>query len=231
MQLPQVSLFRVSILLTLVVLQASPAAAITVSATTFEGTTYNLIRDDSGHEWLSLLATDGLTYAFVSSQIDNAIGDYADYRFATRDEVAALFVDYGAPDIDVGATGANFPIATALEADFGSTGAISVGEPLSWGYTSTILVQGSNTFPNFHLSPLVRLQTAGGEARFATTLAVDVVSDPNPHLRGSWLIRTTAASPQTVPSLSVPFALLLAGMLVLIGGFLVRRRSMRPQQS
>ncbi len=165
----------------------------------------------------------------MSTQIDNAVGDYADYRFATRGEVVALFLDYGAPDLDAGASNANFPVATAVEADFGSTGSISVGEPLSWGYTSTILVQGTNSFPNFHLSPLVRVQSAGGEARFTTNLSVDVVSDPNTQLRGSWVSRTSAAPPQIVPGLSARSAWLLVGLLALAGALLLRRRSLRLQ--
>jgi len=213
-------LLHASVMLICTVLLATPAVAITVSSTTFEGSVYNRILDDSGNEWLSLLATDGLTYGFVSSQIDNAIGDYADYRFATVNEVVALFENYGAPDIDVGATNANFPSATALQNDFGSTGAISIGEPLTWGYTSTILVQGPTSFPSFHLSPFVRVQTSAGEARFQTVLSVSVTADPNTHLRGSWLISTT-----TMPSIPEPSTAALTALgLVLLGFHAWRRR-------
>lgn len=224
MQFSMTRIFQSLIILTCVALPTTQLKAITVSTTSFEGSAYNLIADNSGNLWLSLLATDAQSYAFVSSQIDNAVGDYADYRFATQAEVAALFEDYGAPDIDLGATDANFPAATAFQADFGSTGSISIGEPFTFGYTSTILVQGTNTFPNYHLSPYVQIQTAKAEATFRISLSVDVISDPNGHLRGSWLIRTTAPPPPVVPTLSAPSVLLLIALLSLIGGAVLKPR-------
>lgn len=212
------------IILTCLMLQTMPVAAITVSSTTFEGSTYNLMTDDSGNNWLSLLATDGLTYGFVSNQIDAAIGDYADYHFATQPEVVALFGDYGATVFDIGATDVSFIPASALQGDFGSTGAISIGEPLTWGYTSTILVQGDTSFPSFHISPFARVQTGIGigEAQFRTTLSVNVVTDPNIHLRGSWLIQNAV-----VP---LPSAVWLFGS-GLVGFMGVARRRKDPSDS
>jgi len=209
-----------SLLIISTTLQTNPAIAATVSSTTFNGNTFNLMTDSFGNEWLSLLATDGQTFGFVSNQIDGAIGDYASYHFATRTEVVALFTDYGATAFDIGPTNASFAPASALQSDFGSTGAISIGEPVTWGYTSTILVQGANTFPSFHLSPFARVQTSKGEAEFRTTLSIDVSNDANPHLRGSWLIRNTAVS--TVP---VPAAIWLfgSGLIGLAG--IARHRS------
>jgi len=189
---PGKELFYASIMLACMMLQATPASARTVTNITFEGSSYNLITDDSGKDWLSLLATDGQTYGFVDNQINNAIGDYADYHFATRDQVKALFVEYGAMNINLAPSETDFAPASALQSDFGSTGTISVGEPFTFGYTSTILVQGSNSFPNFHLSPIVQVQTNNGEAQFRTMLSVDVINDTHTGLRGSWLIRNTA---------------------------------------
>jgi hypothetical protein len=167
-----------------------PVFAITVTTTTFQGSSYNLITDNFGNEWLSLLATDGLSYSTVSTNISNALGDYSYYRFATKNEVLALFNEYGAPDIDLGQTTANAPFATTFQNDFGLTGADAGGGSLSWGYTSDILTG----FPNFHVSPIVNLDTGGGGnpgASFQTNLNVDIFFGLNPLDRGSWLIKNT----------------------------------------
>ncbi len=214
-----VSIVTISLIVQIAAVEAAPVVSTTIFNNGFGASAYNLITDSNGKEWLSLQATDGMSYSVVDNNINSQVGDFGDYRFATKAEVLALFQEYGAPDIDAGQTAANVPFANAFQNDFGITGG-NIGQTRTWGYTSDILPG----FPSFHVTPFVNLDLGGGvnpKASFRTDLKVDIFFGANAFERGSWLIRNNVAAAP------VPAAVWLfgSGLLGLVG--VARRRTDR----
>ncbi len=81
----------------------STGAGAALVSTDWQAAGDNLITEDTatGLQWLDLSETYGLSYEFVSSQF-GAGGQFEGFRYATQDEVVALWANFGI-DLSAGA--------------------------------------------------------------------------------------------------------------------------------
>lgn len=217
-------------------LSAQSAAALFVASSSDEFGRNSLVVDStSGLTWLNLDVTAGLSFNAVAGLLETD-ARFEDFRFASLDEVAALFFSAGF-SVDIPSGDLSDPDRLALNSSFAKAfvGVRSKGTETFRGYTGE---------PGFAIDPangVYSLQVAGvgvrSGARFAATAFTDEVSYFSPLGYagvGSWLIydpgfdsldamsrvaTLSAVTPIPEPS---TYALMALGLLVVAA--VIRRR-------